>query len=332
MLSKIKIAQLWIIELIVVAIGLSIYWLFPFDKLWFSEELGTLTFSDPWQGKMILFYTASIYLLMYPFICWIKGAEQSRGSRLLNWCRGQLKFASVRPDLLILLLKLLFIPLMYLGVITYGAFLEHNIYALQNNSFEGVEYFNRIIFPLVVNLIMFLALGVYAFGYMVESKALKTNIQSVDETFMGWLVCIICYVPFFTFICYVIPMATREYEFFINQEITAIVRSFLLLVMSFKISAIFTLGAKSSNLTNRGVVTSGIYKWIRHPHYLCKLIVWWTCSLPTLWQHPLLIGGMIFWTVIYVLRALTEEQHLMKDEAYVVYMKEVKWRFVPRVY
>ena len=39
------------------------------------------------------------------------------------------------------------------------------------------------------------------------------------------------------------------------------------------------------------------------------------------------------WTMIYVLRAITEERHLlMLDNGYAQYTQQVRWRFVPGVW
>ena len=45
-----------------------------------------------------------------------------------------------------------------------------------------------------------------------------------------------------------------------------------------------------------------------------------------------IIGTMVFWTVIYILRAVTEENHLLADEDYVAYCSQVKWRFIPNIF
>lgn len=38
--------------------------------------------------------------------------------------------------------------------------------------------------------------------------------------------------------------------------------------------ASLSLGFKASNLTNRGIVTKGPYRWVRHPAYAAKLGIW----------------------------------------------------------
>jgi protein-S-isoprenylcysteine O-methyltransferase Ste14 len=75
---------------------------------------------------------------------------------------------------------------------------------------------------------------------------------------------------------------------------------------------------------SRGIITSGPYRWLKHPAYLSKNLSWWLISVPFLAQASyaeavrhsillLLVNG------IYLLRAITEERHLSWDEDYVAY-------------
>ena len=122
---------------------------------------------------------------------------------------------------------------------------------------------------------------------------------------------------------------TNDFNYFINETITIIVFVLLIPLHLFKLWCVITLGWKCSNLTNRGIVSLGPYKWIRHPHYTVKLLIWWITFLPILINDPIYIIGMLFWTLIYYLRAITEEYHLMNDQEYVNYKNQVKYRFIP---
>jgi len=98
----------------------------------------------------------------------------------------------------------------------------------------------------------------------------------------------------------------------------------------FYLFATFALGAKCSNLTNRGIVQNGIYKFVRHPAYASKILAWWLLCIPIL--NIKVIISMFVWTIIYLLRGYTEEQHLLKDQDYIDYCKKVKWKFIPYLY
>ena len=229
--------------------------------------------------------------------------------------------------------KLFFIPLMIPWTVEFAFVIKGMLFDTTKTYSSFVVYFNKYLFLLISYLIGFVALLYYSFGYLIESSYLNNKIKSVEPTIFGWAVTLICYPLFITFVLIAIPFYTNEMAFFKNQEITFIVRIFLLLVMTFKIWSIAALGAKCSNLTNRGIVTKGPYRWVRHPHYLAKLIVWWVTLIPAFAIYDFwIIGTMVFWTVIYILRAVTEENHLLADEDYVAYCSQVKWRFIPYIF
>ena len=56
----------------------------------------------------------------------------------------------------------------------------------------------------------------------------------------------------------------------------------ILILMAIYSWASLSLGFKASNLTNRGIVSHGPYKYIRHPAYICKNLAWWLGGLPFL--------------------------------------------------
>jgi protein-S-isoprenylcysteine O-methyltransferase Ste14 len=88
------------------------------------------------------------------------------------------------------------------------------------------------------------------------------------------------------------------------------------------------LGFRASNLTNRGIVKTGPYRFVRHPAYAVKVLIWFTQGI-FFGQFGVFI--MAGFAIIYFLRAWTEERHLSMDPDYVEYMKLVRWRFIPGV-
>ncbi|MDX8395503.1 MAG: isoprenylcysteine carboxylmethyltransferase family protein [Mariprofundaceae bacterium] len=107
-----------------------------------------------------------------------------------------------------------------------------------------------------------------------------------------------------------------------------ILMTIILLLFSIYIWATMALGFKFSNLCNRGIINHGPYHFMRHPAYTAKNLAWWldnTHVLSNIWAciALLLSNG------IYILRALTEEKHLIQDSAYKTYCKQVKGKFIP---
>jgi protein-S-isoprenylcysteine O-methyltransferase Ste14 len=81
---------------------------------------------------------------------------------------------------------------------------------------------------------------------------------------------------------------------------------------------------------NRGIVRTGLYRFVRHPIYLGYLIthVGFVIANPSEWNLVLLgIADMAL-----LLRACREEQTLAADPAYREYMQRVRWRVLPRVF
>ena len=81
---------------------------------------------------------------------------------------------------------------------------------------------------------------------------------------------------------------------------------------------------------NRGIVSSGLYKLVRHPIYMGYLITHtgFVAANPTLWNVLMVVGAdlALMW------RAVCEEETLQKDEAYRGYQQMVRWRVVPGIF
>jgi len=316
-----------LLSLVIIFSALWFYLTVPFYALQFHSAKGFFIANNI-HGAVLKI--AAVFYAVYQFILIHKAKGSSKLEQLLLAIRNKKIQSNNWKDIRYTIVKLFFIPLMLPPAIIYfNLFLDLLQSTEEYSSF--ILLFNKYIFSLIIYGVSFITLAYYAFGYLIESKKLNSTVKSVDNTFFGWVVLAICYVPFFVFFTYYIPFPTQDYAFFINQEITFLVRILLSLLMLFKMYSVVNLGAKCSNLTNRGIVTKGPYQYIRHPHYLAKLLIWWITFLPYLIHHYWAIGAMVFWSVVYFLRALTEEIHLSKDVDYKTYKQQVKWMFIPYV-
>ena len=81
---------------------------------------------------------------------------------------------------------------------------------------------------------------------------------------------------------------------------------------------------------NRGVVSSGLYRLVRHPIYMGYLITHsgFVAANPTLWNVTMLVVA----DIALMWRAVCEEQTLSKDPAYREYQQTVRWRVLPGVF
>jgi len=81
---------------------------------------------------------------------------------------------------------------------------------------------------------------------------------------------------------------------------------------------------------NRGVVSSGIYRVVRHPIYLGYLIthVAFLLATPSAWN----IAALFAADAALLLRAVCEEQTLSRDSRYRAYQQIVRWRVCPGLF
>jgi protein-S-isoprenylcysteine O-methyltransferase Ste14 len=81
---------------------------------------------------------------------------------------------------------------------------------------------------------------------------------------------------------------------------------------------------------NRGVVSSGLYRIVRHPIYLGYLIthVAFLVATPSAWN----IAALLAADAALLARATCEEKTLSQDERYRNYQQTVRWRVCPRVF
>lgn len=92
-----------------------------------------------------------------------------------------------------------------------------------------------------------------------------------------------------------------------------------------------TLGRSFALLpANRGVVSSGLYRIVRHPIYMGYLVthVAFLLASPSLWNVVALLAA----DTALLARAVCEEQTLEKDAAYREYRTRVRWRVAPGLF
>ena len=245
---------------------------------------------------------------------------------------------------LALLLKFFFAPLMINWCLNHVADMANSVLHVIDGLREGVtgrELFDTSLFWACFQLILFVDTLLFTLGYIIEIPALGNRIRSVDPTFFGWFICLICYPPFNDFTGRFLQWQSNDFPHFENSAIHYIANATLLLSLGIYSWASVALGFKASNLTNRGIVSHGPYAHVRHPAYIAKNFAWWIGAMPTLYMafssgDARIAGYSLFalcgWTTIYALRAITEERHLLLlDNGYAQYMERVKWRFIPGV-
>ncbi|CAM5283520.1 hypothetical protein TMEC54S_00767 [Thauera mechernichensis] len=219
-----------------------------------------------------------------------------------------------KPLILAWTVKMLFIPVMY-GSLQLMLF-ELLLLSPSLNPFVLVlwSYTFGLTFDLIIATI----------GYLCTSRLLATDVRSTDDTWSGWLVCMICYPPL-----WVILHAIREQADDVtwNQWLSPDQALYwvwaILIVLSWGLYWLSTasFGVRFSNLTYRGLIAHGPYRYTKHPSYIGKNVYWWLHTVPFIGvvgfgdlSRNLL--GLGFVSLIYYLRAKTEERHLSRFPEY----------------
>ncbi len=195
-------------------------------------------------------------------------------------------------------------------------------------------------YDLADRIVMFADLLFASIGYVLTLRILNAHIRSSDPTFRGWVVALACYVPFWQSMLYAHffaydngPNWTRWLQ---GHDVLLVAWGVSILsLMAIYSLATVCLGIRFSNLTYRGLVTSGPYRFTKHPAYVTKNISWWLVSIPFIhgdsWvsaaRDCVLLSGV---NLIYYLRARTEELHLSNYPEYVEYALAMNERSIFR--
>lgn len=288
------------------------------------------------------------FILLIPYYIFYNNIESKARivigylKKVIVWDNSQSEIE--RTALLAWIVKIFFAPLM----ITW---LSEHIFNMLNNlhsSYLGISlfstdflvFFNSNFFWTAFSLILFIDVLFFTLWYLLEAPFLKNTIRSVEPTIIGWAACIFCYPPFNSQVGKFIDWFSNDFPNFANMYVHIWMNLTILVLMGIYSRASFSLGFKASNLTNRGIVGHGPYKYIRHPAYICKNLAWLVGGIPMIYialtQESLSIFtvliGLGWWAGIYYLRSITEENHLSRDPDYVAYKKQVPYKFIPKVW
>lgn len=165
-------------------------------------------------------------------------------------------------------------------------------------------------------------------GYLFTFRPLDAHIRSGNPLLAGWVAALICYPPFVwgtmgraDVLGYEVNAGGWAYWMQGHDLLLWLWAGLLVFLTAVYAWATFAFGLRFSNLTYRGVLTHGPYRFTRHPAYLSKNLFWWCSTLPFLvTSHALtdmvrntvllgVVSGIYYW------RAKTEEAHLLAEDA-----------------
>ncbi len=116
--------------------------------------------------------------------------------------------------------------------------------------------------------------GCALIGYTCESRWLGNKTRSVEPTPLGWLVALACYPPYNNVTGTYLPLDNGP-NVITGANVLLAMRAASVFLFAIYACATVSFGFKFSNLTNRGIVSRGPYRFVRHPAYLCKCLAWW---------------------------------------------------------
>ncbi|MBF0445371.1 MAG: isoprenylcysteine carboxylmethyltransferase family protein [Magnetococcales bacterium] len=279
-------------------------------------------------------YFLGCLLLSLPYSYWMNHEQplkrdkyatlvESLGALLLQpWKKKYWNWSTpARLGGLTVLVKLFFGPYLISWVI--------NNTVHQNNLLNDWQWNFQAINIFITALFIYLDTIVFTIGYYSESPKLKNQIRSVEPTLLGWVVCLWCYPPFNHYSFRIFDHRLFDFAWTSPVWLQGAATLGITILWGIFCWASLSLGFKASNLTNRGIVNRGPYKFVRHPAYSAKIGVWLIQTI-VFGQFAILL--FMGFTIIYGMRAWTEERHLSLDPEYLEYKKQVPWKVLPRLF
>ena len=180
---------------------------------------------------------------------------------------------------------------------------------------------------LLVTLLFMVDVQIGTVGYLFTLRPLDAHIRSGNPLLAAWLAALVCYPPFAWgmfgaggVLNYEINGAKWDYWLAGHETLLWLWAGWLVALTAVYAWATFIFGIRFSNLTYRGVITNGPYRYTRHPAYLSKNLYWWCFFMPIFATSGSLVDvirNCFFLAVvnaIYYWRARTEEAHLLAED------------------
>lgn len=241
---------------------------------------------------------------------------------LLRGKHRELDWNILKQYFLAWLVKGFFLPLMLSSLVSGVIFLR--TVDLSNFLMSApLAYTFLLEFLLAIDLLF------ACIGYTLTLRLTDSHIRSAEPTLGGWLCTIICYEPFWGLL-YGSYLAYDSDQFAWGNWLSQYPIAYtlwggcIITLLALYVLSHSTFGIRFSNLTHRGILTNGNYRFTKHPAYVAKNLMWWLMAVPFIPEQGfidalrdcVLLFGV---NLIYFARARTEERHLSRDPVYVQY-------------
>lgn len=178
---------------------------------------------------------------------------------------------------------------------------------------------------LLIQLLFVIDVQIAMVGYLLTLRPLDAHIRSANPLLAGWLAALMCYPPFLLMnagdpLDYHQNTADWAYWLQGHTGILWIWGALLVFLTGVYAWATVAFGLRFSNLTYRGILTNGPYRFTRHPAYISKNAFWWLSTMPFLATSGSVTDAvrntviLALVSAIYYWRARTEEAHLLAED------------------
>lgn len=245
---------------------------------------------------------------------------------LLKW-RGT-DFEIVKQHLLGWVVKLYFLPLMFIYLLD-----KLSIYRRSDLSEIFINF--QSFFDFTFGFLFYIDLLFVTVGYLCTVRLFDAHIRTTEYSFLGWAVTLACYQPLWSHLSQLYldydPGTPWGYWFWDISWLYTLWGTAILILIAIYVWATLPFGIRFSNLTNRGIITNGPYRYTKHPAYISKNLSWWMISMPFLTTGHIsevfrLSALLLLLNFIYFMRARTEERHLSLDPSYQRYAVYIEKR------
>lgn len=304
---------------------LFLVWLFPeYEKLRYINTLG--------EAKPLFLFAFLPISLILVFLTEIILGPKRDGTfqfgLLMTLKLEEINWKIFRDGCLEWLLRMIFLIINFTTTVNMLTALRAQTGDILTNNFISNVL---ILQPIIFLTLLFTILP----GYVFSSRLIGTHTRKVDATWFAWVITLVCYQPFSNVVFTDIVNYTPDVETVTALPIW-VAKTMIFPVLLYIVGAIILfcdlvhlwgeaiMGIRASNLTNRGIITNGPFRYTKHPIYLIKCVGWFLIALPFLNGATVLQSiqfGILFIIVclIFGLRCLAEERLLATDENYVKY-------------
>lgn len=296
-----------------------------------AAEYGRPEYKPLWVALERLIPVAPVAILAFIVLTeWRLGSKAAPSPSLAQVAltRGRsIDHEAIVQAVLALLVRAIFLPLNFCVLVRCIEHFRGREVHLLSNAWPAVHA------DLLVALYGLLIATIVP-GYLFSSRLLDTHVRKVDTSLLGWCATLACYRPlslavFDRWLNYHGRPADSTAELpwiVVSSGWASLVLVIGLLILALEVVHLWaeaSFGLRASNLTNRGIITHGPYRFCKHPIYIAKCLGWLLLFLPfasstidEALRSSILFAGVC---ILYALRAYSEERLLAQDPAYVEY-------------